>query len=466
MTPGRLRARPRRRRMAVHRDQARTVVARQRQRPAGGELVRVGRPEQGGARHRPQAGQLLHRRPSGLLDRLVEALVRQQIDHRPAHRRRQPERRPHAVDRDHRRAQDRPRAAMQRQPVGERRHAVLLHAAGEVTSGKPGRERHRHRSRPGRAVGPGIRERRGDGEAGDGMQRHRLRNLGAERREILPPRCKGSGGVGGLLLGAHHGPVPAGRKRAGKLAGELALQPMPRQAPQPGAPRRGAALQAGAPAEPVRSRRAARVAGDQRRPSVAQRPRDRAGNRLRIGGVDAAHCPAAGGEPGRRVRPVQLAGAGGLEQHRQLVQRHPAGQGRRLERDAGGEIGLAGQDPGAVIDQGAAEPPGQHAFGHRHADRGGEPLAGRPGRRLHRRMRAPGAVGRRGFDPGLVQQTVEQRPEPPRRQHEAVAIRPAGVGGVEMQKPLPEHRRRHRDRGDGRLVLGRRTRIGQHHTAR
>ena len=47
-----------------------------------------------------------------------------------------------------------------------------------------------------------------------------------------------------------------------------------------------------------------------------------------------------------------------------------------------------GDHPGAVIDQRLAEARGQHALGERHADRGGQALAERPGGGLDRRMLA------------------------------------------------------------------------------
>ena len=48
-------------------------------------------------------------------------------------------------------------------------------------------------------------------------------------------------------------------------------------------------------------------------------------------------------------------------------------------------------------------------------------------------------VGVDRADPGEMQQRVEQHRGVPRREHEAVAVRPDRVGGVEAQEALPEH---------------------------
>ncbi len=96
------------------------------------------------------------------------------------------------------------------------------------------------------------------------------------------------------------------------------------------------------------------------------------------------------------------------------------------------------------------------ALGHRHADRGGEALAERPGGgldagrvavlRVAGGQRAPlpealDLVHRHGREAGQMQQAVEQHRAVAGREHEAVAVGPVRVGGVELKEPGPEHRR-------------------------
>ena len=115
---------------------------------------------------------------------------------------------------------------------------------------------------------------------------------------------------------------------------------------------------------------------------------------------------------------------------------------------------------------------------HGHPDRGRDPLPQRPGRRLDPRgpavLGVPGAlgvelaevldvveadggltdhlvVGINGLDPGQEQHRIEQHRCVARREHEAVAVGPDRVGGIEAQVALPERvgqrRQRHRRPG-------------------
>ena len=64
-----------------------------------------------------------------------------------------------------------------------------------------------------------------------------------------------------------------------------------------------------------------------------------------------------------------------------------ARQRSRFMGDSFLKVPIRSNDPGAVIHQGGAKPRCHHAFRHRHADRGGDPLAERAGG---------------GFNPGML----------------------------------------------------------------
>ena len=111
-------------------------------------------------------------------------------------------------------------------------------------------------------------------------------------------------------------------------------------------------------------------------------------------------------------------------------------------------------------------------LGHRHADRGRDALAERPGRGLDARRHDVFRVARRlgpswrkrlssssviARDAGEVEQRVEQHRAVAGRQHEAVAIGPVRIGGVEFQELREQHRRHvgraHRQAGMAGLGL-------------
>ena len=117
--------------------------------------------------------------------------------------------------------------------------------------------------------------------------------------------------------------------------------------------------------------------------------------------------------------------------------------------DAFHQVAVGGDDPGAVVDQGFAEARRQHPLGQRHADRGGDALAERAGGGLDPGVLAVFRVaGGGGVElpeflevldahaglAGQVQQGIEQHGAVAGGQHEAVPVRPAGIGRVVLQE--------------------------------
>ncbi len=146
----------------------------------------------------------------------------------------------------------------------------------------------------------------------------------------------------------------------------------------------------------------------------------------------------------------------------QLAELLVAGEGGGLAADALHHAAVAGQHVGVVVDDVVAEGGGEEALGDGHADGVGDALAERAGRRLDarrvpvlgvtRRAAAPLAEGLEVVDAqvvaGQVQHGVEQHARVARGEHEAVAVRPRGVGRV-----VPEVTREERVR-DGRGAHG------------
>ncbi len=220
------------------------------------------------------------------------------------------------------------------------------------------------------------------------------------------------------------------------------------------------------------------LAGDHGRPVGLLGPRDRFGNRLRVVPVDPLAEPACGLEAlhlidrvGQRQRPVD-GDAVVVEQHDQLVQLQVAGERDGLMADAFHQVAVGGEHVGEMVDQIAAEGGGQVPFRHRHADRGGDALPERAGRGLDargdevfgmpRRDRAQLAealdlVDRHRLVAGQIQQRVEQHRAVAGGEHEAVAVGPLRVGGVEFQELGEQHRRHvgraHRQAGVAGLRL-------------
>jgi hypothetical protein len=140
----------------------------------------------------------------------------------------------------------------------------------------------------------------------------------------------------------------------------------------------------------------------------------------------------------------------------QLAEPQHAGEGAHLVRNALHEAAVAEEDIGVVIDHGVAravEARREELLGERESDRVREPLAERSGGGLHARCVADlGMAGRlrvqlaevaQLLDRQVVAGEVEKRVLEHRavavRQHEAVAIRPRGIGRVVTQVAPPEH---------------------------
>jgi len=131
-----------------------------------------------------------------------------------------------------------------------------------------------------------------------------------------------------------------------------------------------------------------------------------------------------------------------------------AGQTDGFVGDAFHQAAVAGDDPGAVVHQAAAEPGGQQALGERHADGGGDALAERAGGGFDGRVLAEfGVAGGGGVQlaellelldfhagmAGQVQQRIKQHGAVAGGKHEAVTIGPARVGGIKFMKAGPQH---------------------------
>ena len=153
-----------------------------------------------------------------------------------------------------------------------------------------------------------------------------------------------------------------------------------------------------------------------------------------------------------------------------------AGQRNRLVADAFHQAAVAGDDVGVVVDDVVAEPRVQQTLRQRHADGVGEALAERTGRRLDAGgVPVLGMAGRLGAElaealqlihfhariAGEIEQRIEQHRAVAGRQHEAVAVRPVGIGGVEAHRLAEQHSGdiRHAHRHAGVAGLGRLHRI-------
>jgi hypothetical protein len=232
---------------------------------------------------------------------------------------------------------------------------------------------------------------------------------------------------------------------------------------------------------------------------------DRLGDAVGVVGVaHPPHVPAVGQEArGDVVAEGELGAALDgdavvVVDPAEVAQHQVAGKGGGLAGDALHHVAVAAQGVDVVIEDGEVRPvevQGQPAAGHRHADAGGAALAERPGRGLDAgsqvifRMARALAVdlaelldvieGDRGLaqalifgvdrrDAGQVQQGIEQHRGMAVGQHEAVAVRPDRIRGIEAQEALPQrvgHRRQrhgrtgmagfrlldgiHRERADG-----------------
>jgi hypothetical protein len=167
------------------------------------------------------------------------------------------------------------------------------------------------------------------------------------------------------------------------------------------------------------------------------------------GGLEAGDLVAGLGDGGFAVD----GGVVIVEEHGQLVQAQATCERNGLMADSLHQAAVAGDHPGAVIDQPFAETGVQVALRHGHADGGGEALAQRAGGGLHAGgvavlgvaggERAPlpevaELVHRHRLDAVEVQQGVEQHGAVAGAEHEAIAVGPERVGGVELERPGPQ----------------------------
>ncbi len=145
-------------------------------------------------------------------------------------------------------------------------------------------------------------------------------------------------------------------------------------------------------------------------------------------------------------------------EHDQLAEAECPRERAGLVRDALHEAAVAAKRIGVVVDDVVArsiECGGKDSLRECHADRIGEALAERPGRRLDARRAAVfGMPGRlrmqlakapqlvhRQVVAGEMQQRVKQHGAMTVREHEAVAVRPFRIGRVMAQMAVPERQR-------------------------
>ena len=438
-----------------------------------------------------------------MLDRLVggavlaepDGIVGQHIDRLPAHQRGEAKRRLQVVGKDQEGPGIGDDPAMQRHPVHRRGHAVFAHAVMDVAAGKilPGDDagaleqgvvRSRQIGRP----ADQLWDRRRDdvehlarglarGAAGRGLDefvdmgiQHRLpafRQLARDRPVEPGPAVGGQGVQAGapgrvFRLRAHPRRPPGGAHVFRHGEG--------RQVPIEGLARAGdlvrsqrGAMRAGGARLVGRAVADDGAAGDQRRAVVRLSRLDGGGDRVGVVAVDGVGVPAIGGEPrrhvvaqGERGRAVDRDGVV-VEQHDQLAEAEMAGQRGGFVADPLHQVAVRGNRVGPVIDRRVAEAGGQHAFGERHADRRGDALAERAGRRLDPRrvavFRVAGGAAAELAEPadlihrhvgiaGQVEERIEQHRAVAGGQDEAVAVGPARRGRVEFQIAREQHRGR------------------------
>ncbi len=382
---------------------------------------------------------------------------------------------------------------MQRHAVHGRRHAVLAHSVVDEAPAIVGGREDLDPLRPG-IVGAGEIARAAD-HLGGGRHQHVERILGGDAAGDLLWR-------GGelLLCGAHRGrdlflrqfaavaPLELGAQ-LGRQRGEASQPRLARSlSALPGRPPGGAHIgryleRRKIPAQPRAG--ALDLLGSQRRavallgPGLGRRTEsddgaagnhgwpvaafgglDRRRDRVGIVPVDPRCRPAGRLEAfhlvdriGERERSVDRD-AVVVVQHDELVQPQMPGERNRLLADAFHQVAVGAEHEGGMVDQVGAEFGGQMPFGDRHADRGGEPLAERSGRRLDAggvavfRMagcqraelaEALDLLDRHPLIAEQMQQRVEQHRAVPGREHEAVTIGPSRIGRIEFQEPPEQH---------------------------
>ena len=158
----------------------------------------------------------------------------------------------------------------------------------------------------------------------------------------------------------------------------------------------------------------------------------------------------------------------------ELAQPEEARDRARLSRHALHDVAVGADGVGAVIDERAAVAVvahGQHGLGERHADRIADALPERPGRDLDAGDRVlalelgvPGRLGaplpellevvEREVVAREVQRGVLEDAGVPGREHEAVAVRPAGSAGIVSHPLAVEHVGDGRERHGGAGMAG------------
>src|SRR5690606_36154626 len=147
------------------------------------------------------------------------------------------------------------------------------------------------------------------------------------------------------------------------------------------------------------------AAGDERRARAPHRLVEGGADLVGVMAVAAVDGPARGLEPlplvgrVREAHPTVDRDAVVVPEHDELAQTLASGEADRLVADPLHQAAVAGDHPGAVIDELLAEPCLHVRFRHRHADGGAEALAGRAGRRLDPRgMAVFGMAGGAGAE--------------------------------------------------------------------
>ena len=144
-------------------------------------------------------------------------------------------------------------------------------------------------------------------------------------------------------------------------------------------------------------------------------------------------------------------------EHHEVVQPEASGQRGRLLRDALLQAAVAGEADDQVVEDGVlggVEAGGRHLGGDGHADEVARALAERPGRGLDAGGLAELGVARglavqlaeglhviqRDVEAGQVEPAVGEHRAMAGREHEAVAVGPGGVGGVDAEEGAVERR--------------------------
>ncbi len=381
---------------------------------------------------------------------------------------------------------------MQGHAVHGRGHAELAHAVMEVAAGIVGGVERDHALDEG-VVGAGQVGRAADHFRNDRDQLFQGR-AGVDAGGVVRLGLGGGGRIGGQLVEgagrqlARHGALEVGGLGAGLQAGfpgladasaattdglpgagdvgghgERAVGPAHRLAGVADlVVEQGVAVAVGVAFLGARALGDQGLAGDQGRAVLLGRPTQGGGDLNVVVAVDGLDGPAGGLETQQLVAGLGDRGFtvdGGVvvvEQHGQLVELQAAGDADRLVADALHQAAVAGDHPGAVVDDILAEARGQVGLGHGHADRHRQALAQRAGGAFDAGgvvhlgvaggQRAPltevlDLRHRHGLEAGQVQQGIEQHRAVAGRQHEAVAVGPVGLGRVELQELAPQHRR-------------------------